>query len=144
MPTWLKVLLLIFGAIVVIGVVAVYGAVRWFEKNQGRIKEMAERTRVEGRAFGEKTDPDGCIAEARRRLGDKPDLMGRITQRAFLRWCLASASRPPGFCDGVPKPGDFVKSAKWNNSECERRKYGDDQFCAGVVQEIQQSCWGQR
>jgi len=139
MPTWSKVVLA-FGAAVVVVVLAYLGGKHWWEANRGRLRQLGDRMRTEGKAFGEKSNAEDCVNEALRRLDDKGSFFEHAGQRTFLKWCLASAYKPPGFCDRVPRPGEIMKTALWANVECERRVRGNNQ-CTNVMQAVADYCW---
>lgn len=142
MPTWLKVVLGILAVLVLTCGMVFAGGAYWLNSNKDRLKELGERAMAEGRALGETSDAEGCIGKALERLDAKSGLMDQVEDKIFLKACLDAAKKPAGFCDGVPKKGDIMKSATWAVDECSRRNHAGNQDCGRLVQAIQEACGG--
>ena len=140
MATWVKVLL-ILGSLLLVFFILIVGVGWWAVKNAGRLQEIAERARKEGKAFAAKTDADGCINEALARLDSHQDVIGSVGESFFLRACLDAAPRPADFCDAVPKRDEYMKSSNWVEAECTRRKHSKSTLCSAFMQEVQDFCW---
>jgi len=140
MPGWLKALLIVAIIIVLLVVGVVVGGVVWWGRNKdklvGRMKEVA----TEGRDFGRSTDNQGCVDESVARYKKEPGLTTVISTSIFTRTCL-DASRPtPGFCTDIPKATEFLKSAEWRKSQCNRVDLASDSYCAQLFQPVQEFC----
>ena len=92
----------------------VSGYLYWLKQNKGDLQ--AKQT--EGLAFGKTTDDNACWQEALKRQKTAAGLAGSLQNNSFLLACLAAASNPPGFCDGVPLPSQMIDSAAWINDRC--------------------------
>lgn len=142
MRTVLKVIFAIAGIFFLLGIVCVVGGSLWFKKNKGKLLEMGERASAGGRAHGESTDSEGCLDEALTRLDSSKGMMEEVELKIFLKECLAAAEETEGFCDGVPPPGEIMKTVTWVTSTCKEKGRGGEQRCTRVVQAIQDHCNG--
>src|SRR5436305_14283928 len=64
MPTWLKVLLIIVGILVVLIVGVVVASVIVVRKYGPELVEAGKQTVAEGQEYGRRTDNEGCVNEA--------------------------------------------------------------------------------
>ncbi|HKG14871.1 MAG TPA: hypothetical protein VKB12_16210 [Pyrinomonadaceae bacterium] len=140
MPTWLKVVLIVGGLLLVLLVAAVAGLVYVAQKYGPALVEAGKHSMDEGRAYGRGTDEEGCVNEAVSRHGRAEGLTTVIHTNLFLRACL-DASRPtPHFCDAVPQRTEFMKGARWQLDECKRRGLSQESQCGQLFQQVQQYC----
>ncbi len=142
MRTLLKVLLVIAGLFFVLGIVCVVGGSVWLKKNKGKLMEMGDRASADGRAHGEGTDSDGCLDETLARMDTNKGLMAEVELKIFLKECLEVADAVDGFCDGVPPPGEIMKTVSWVTKTCAAEGRAGEQRCTRVVQAIQEHCEG--
>jgi hypothetical protein len=140
MPTWLKVLLIVALAIVllVVGVVVV-GAV-WWSRNKDALISRAKEVVAEGKDFGRQSDNQGCVDEGISRYKKDPGLSSALSTSIFMRTCLDASEPTPGFCDDVPKETEFIKSAQWRVEQCRRVDLSRDSYCQNLFQPVQQFC----
>ncbi|MCA1592149.1 MAG: hypothetical protein LC754_05765, partial [Acidobacteria bacterium] len=99
MPTWAKVLLIVFVLLVLLvaGVVS-FGVYVW-RQHGPQLIESGKQTLTEGSEYGKTTDNQGCLTEGVARHRQSQGFGDLIKTNLFLRACL-DASRPtPGFCD---------------------------------------------
>ena len=140
MPTWLKVLLVVVGILVVLVVGVVVVGVIVVRKYGPELVEAGKQTVAEGQEYGRRTDNEGCVNEAVARHSRSEGFGDMIKNTIFLRTCL-DASRPtPGFCDDVPRRFEFVKSAEWQLQQCKRYGLSPEKQCAQLFQQVQQFC----
>jgi hypothetical protein len=140
MPTWLKVLLIVALAIVLLVVGVVIAGAVWWSRNKDALISRAKEVVAEGREAGGKTDNQGCVDESIARYKKEPGLGTAISTSIFMRTCL-DASRPTeGFCSDVPKVREFVKSAQWRADQCRRIDLSHDSYCQQLFQPVQQFC----
>ena len=140
MPTWLKVLLIVVGLLVVLIVAAVVAGVYFGKKYLPQLVETVKQTGGEGQEYGRRTDNEGCVNEAAARHSRAEGFGDMIKNTIFLRTCL-DASRPtPGFCDDVPRRFEFMKSAQWQLQQCKRYGLRPEQQCTQIFQQVQQFC----
>ena len=140
MPTWLKVLLIIGGLIVVLVIVTVVATFVVVKRYGPEIVETVQKTGNEGEEYGRRTDNEGCVNEAVARHSHAEGFGDMVKDTIFLRTCL-DASRPtPGFCDGVPHQIDFIKGAQWQLQQCKRYGLRPEQQCTQIFQQVQQFC----
>jgi hypothetical protein len=141
MPTWLKVLLIIGGLLVVLVIGVVVAGVYLARKYVPELVEAGKQTVAEGQEYGRRTDNEGCLDEAVARHGRSEGITDVIKINIFLRACL-DASRPtPGFCDTVPQPTEFIRSAQWRVEECKRHGLSTERQCDQLFQQVQQFCY---
>ena len=140
MPTWLKVVLIVGGILVVLVVGVVVVGVIVVRKYGPELVEAGKQTVAEGQEYGRRTDNKGCLDEAVARHSRSDGIGDMIKNTIFLRTCL-DASRPtPGFCDDVPRRFEFIKSAEWQLQQCKRYGLSPEKQCAQLFQQVQQFC----
>jgi hypothetical protein len=140
MPTWLKVVLIVGGLLVVLVVAAALGLFFVAKKYGPGLMEAGKHSIEEGRDYGRRTDNEGCLNEAVARHGRAAGFGDLISNNIFLHSCL-DASRPtPGFCDDVPTALEFMKSARWQLDECKRYGLSTEKQCGQLFQQVQQFC----
>jgi hypothetical protein len=140
MPTWLKVVLVIVGLLLVLAVASVLGLVYMAKKYGPGLMEAANHSMDEGREYGRRTDNKGCVDEAvarHKRVGGLGDMIGN---GIFFRGCLDASRATPGFCDDVPTRLEFMKSARWQLDECKRYGLTPESQCGQLFQQVQQFC----
>lgn len=140
MPTWLKVLLII-AIIIVLLVVGVVGAgVFWWMRNKDELMSRAKEVATDAKDFGSNSDNQGCVNEGIARYKREPGFTSTISNAIFMRTCLDASRATPGFCDDVPKPTEFTKSAQWRTEQCRRVDLSRDSYCQQLFQPVQQFC----
>lgn len=142
MPTWLKVVLLIFviGMTVLIG--GIYLTYRWVRTHRDEVRAGAQKIVAEGEQFGRGRSGDACVAEALER-GDRCGFANVVCEaktKVFLDRCLAVATVPDEFCANVPKVENIVGSVPWAIRECARRGHPNEQRCTRLLQSVQAYC----
>src|SRR5687767_14581877 len=140
MPTWMKVLLIVGGLLVVLLVAAVVVGYVVVSRYRPGFVEATGRSFEEGTEYGQQTDNEGCLNEAAARWARAGGMMDMIKNGVFVETCL-NASRPtPGFCDGVPRQTEFMKSIPWHQQQCKRFGLKPEQQCAQLFQGVQRFC----
>ena len=140
MPTWMKVLLILGVLLVVLvigGAVAVYFLARTYGPG---LLEAGKQTYGEGVEYGRRTDNEGCLNETVARQARAEGLTDLIKNNVFMRACLEASRPTPGFCDGVPGRIEFIKSAGWQQQQCQRYGLSPEQQCTQLFQQVQQFC----
>ena len=140
MPGWLKALLIVVIVVVllVIGVVGV--GVFWVMKNKDAWMARAKEVATEAKAFGSRTDNQGCVDEGLARYKKDPGLSSVISNSVFMRACLEASRATSGFCDNVPKQTEFIKTAQWRLNQCRQVGLGSDNNCQNLFTPVQQFC----
>ena len=140
MPGWLKALLAVAIAVVLLVGVVIIGGVVWWSRNKDKLMGRAKEVMTEGREFGRNTDNQGCVDETLARYKKEPGFASGISASIFSRACL-DASRPtPGFCTDVPGPTEFIKSGQWRVEQCRRADLSSDSYCQQLFQPVQEFC----
>jgi hypothetical protein len=130
--------------LILIGVAACVGlGWLWLERNAASIGDLGARALAEGQSFGSGHTTEECVEQGlgRGAACATSDPWCRANASIFLRACLQVASRPPGFCDGVPRPLDVMAAGRWAMEYCAARGRARDQACLGMVSEIQVHCF---
>jgi len=140
MPGWLKIMLIVAVACVVLGVVAAVAGFLWFRAHAGELRERAEAVRAEARELGASSTPDGCVGGALRRLDSGRGILDQAMAQAFLGGCLEAAPADPRFCEGVPARSEIMASVRWALGRCAELGRADDQACARILGEVQSYC----
>lgn len=121
------------------------GVVAWFYGNSEALAEQGKAAMRDGAHFGGGKDANACVDEALRRLRELDlGFIGEATNKVFLEACLDVASRPAGFCDGVPPRDEILQSAGWLLARCEALGRPDDQPCTRLLGAVQESCLEKR
>lgn len=142
MPTWLKVVLGVVVAAVVLFALLIAGGVYWFKAHKGELVQAGMGAMQEGQKFGQGQQRTACIAEGLRRLPSVDGLTGEVKNNLFTRGCLDAADDSPGFCDGVPATGEIMNTVKWRAGVCGQHAELDPQRCQRFLQTWQESCHG--
>jgi len=141
MPTWLKVVLgvLLAGLLVCGGGGAAFAF--WLKSNEGKLKETGTRAKADAEAFAKTSDQSGCVSEALSRLKAKPGFMEEIEHRVFLSECLKLAPLTKGFCHDVPKQNEIMAVAVFAQQACADYD-GPQEPCQRMMQELTKHCAG--
>ncbi|HEU4593913.1 MAG TPA: hypothetical protein VFS10_02005 [Pyrinomonadaceae bacterium] len=140
MPTWVKVLLIVVVILALLSLAAAgLGVYLWRQHGRGFV-ESAQQTVAEGKEYGAHTDSQGCLDESLARHARASGFGEIIKVNAFLSACL-DASRPaPGFCDDVPRQLEFIKSAQWQQQQCEKHGLSMEKQCGQLFSQVQKHC----
>lgn len=137
MPILLKVLLISLGVLIVVVAVA-GGGYWWWQQNGDALRAEARSAAAEGTRFAVGNDEQACVDEAVTRAKGA-GMTAALNAASFLMTCLSAARPVAGFCDGVPRPDEVLKSVSWNAQRTS--DYGLSPFRAPfVVQTIQRFC----
>jgi hypothetical protein len=139
MPKWLKIVLLVLGALVLMCGIGVTGVSYWFNKHKDELKLEGEAVMNDARAFAKNSDQAGCLTETLARLKKHSGFMEEVQHRIFLAECLRDASETKGFCDDVPGRGEIMQTALWANGKCGDYD-GPKEACGRMMQELVQFC----
>ena len=115
--------------------IVVGGYFYWLNQNKAGL----QASRTAGLAWGKRTDDNGCWQEAVKRQGSTKDFGASLKNNSFLLACLAAASNPPNFCDGVPLPGQMIDSFAWTNERCSKLDLSKSN-CQGLMRTLQTYC----
>ena len=144
MPRWAKALI-IAGVLIILLVIGVIGAgVYWWSNNKDALMAKAKALVEEGQDAGRQTDNQGCVDQAVARYKRDPGFTNGISSGIFMESCLRVSRPTAGFCDGVPRETEFIKSANWQQAECERVGLSSDQYCRQLFQGVERFCDKQR
>jgi hypothetical protein len=111
----------------------------WFKKHGKELMAGAETQMQEGAEFGAGTDEAGCMARMKTMLEGNQGLANTVKATLWQRACLEHSRSTPGFCEGVPRANEFVKSARWQTAECTRQDLARGS-CQAVMQTVQEYC----
>jgi hypothetical protein len=142
MPTWLKVLLVVGGVMLVLLIAAAVVGYVVVRKYGPGFVESASRSFEEGTEYGRQTDQEGCLNEAAARQARVAGMMDMIRNGVFMETCLKASRPTPGFCDGVPRQTEFMKAASWQQQQCRRFGLKPEQQCGQLFQGVQRFCDG--
>ncbi len=142
MPNWVRILLAVMAAGVLVLIILGVLAVRWI---RNRVPEMDRRGKAvvaEARKFAEGKQSNDCVDEGLRRSAAAKDFFGMVEARVFVNECLRVATEPPDFCANVPS--GVLDGATWSNDQCSKKGMPGDQGCVGVYQAVMQHCQAAR
>lgn len=142
MPKWVKVLLIVLGAGVIILITAGFFGVRALKHTAENMMESAEQANADGRAFGPTSTLDGCSEEGVHRVAgcENQGITCAPVVGAFLWGCLETAPYDARYCGSVPSSGDSDAALAWGRNTCgEHGRTGDD-VCAMVLSTVAGFC----
>jgi hypothetical protein len=140
MPTWAKVLLILFVGGIICAGVAVYFGIRWARREFHQIRNDGPRLVREAQDFGRGKDGEACVVESLTRLDRCDGFICEAKTKMFLTTCLTTANVTADFCKDVPRHGEIMKTATWAQAECSRRGASDQQRCTRLITGLQDRC----
>ena len=140
MPGWLKVLLIVFVVIVLLGLGVIGAGIYYVSRNKDAWLARGKAVATEGKDFGRNSDNQGCVDESISRYKKEPGFTSVISNSLFMQACLDSSRPTPNFCADVPKATEFMKSAQWRVDQCSRVDLSKDSYCQQLFQPVQQFC----
>lgn len=145
MPRWLKVVLGILAALLLLCLLGSAAGYLWLESNKERLKGVGERAAAEGHDFGDGRDAEACVDEGLSRLAQRSSIIDQAEHKLFLKACLETAARDPEFCRDVPAKGELtarglIASAGWAVGRCTAKGKAQDQDCTRLMQVVQEAC----
>jgi len=140
MPRWLKVTLVVALIVALLGAAAV-GVGLYVWQRHGRVfVEGGQQSFGEGRAFGRTSNSRGCLTESIERHRRAASFGELFAVNLFLRGCLDVAPPTEGFCDGVPRPFEFTRTAEWGHEQCRTHGLSVERQCGQLFAQVQQYC----
>ena len=134
--------------LMLLAVTALAGAgVWWMKNNAGRLKDEALGTRDTANAFGQGKQAQDCVDEGLRQAVDCMggiDVPCNVRTTLFLRYCLETASLPPGYCDEVPDSSSPFASMRYRITACAGHGLTNNTSCQALFAGVQQYCDSQR
>lgn len=145
MPRWLKVVLGVLAALLLLCLAGGLAGYLWLENNKERLKGVGERATTEGHDFGDGRDAEACVDEALQRLSARSGIVDQAEHKLFLKACLETAAREPEFCRDVPAKGELsaqsiLTNAGWAIGRCTAKGKAQDQDCTRLMQVVQEAC----
>ena len=144
MPKWAKILLIILGVFVLLGIGVIIAGVVWWNSSGKQFFEGAMKSVQEGQTYGRSADNAACVDESFVRFKRDSSMTNIVSARSFLTGCLQTSKSTPNFCDGVPAQLEFTNSARWKTEQCQARGLGSDPNCPQMFDAVQQHCEKQR
>jgi hypothetical protein len=137
---WL-VLLIVFGVLVALVMIAVAGVVWWFSANKDKFIALGKEADEAAVAFAATHDQDACVEEGFKKVDACDGVMCQAGAKIFVERCIARAEKKPGFCDGVPPPNEIMQTVRWVQEQCPKRgRRADDQRCQQIMQAVPPAC----
>jgi uncharacterized RDD family membrane protein YckC len=131
-----------FGAIAAVGAVllslAAAGVVLWLRHGREEYLRQLPAIEAEAKAFGQKTDQEGCVKEVFSQTTG--GLQAQVRRRAFLEKCLVASRPSERFCEEVPAKTSYIASGGWKLRACEKFGRRGDPTCSMLVEGIQTYC----
>ena len=144
MPTWVKALLIACVLLTLLTLAAAgAGVYLWRQHGRGFV-ESTQKTGAEGQEYGRHTDAKGCLDEGLARHTHAVGLGEIVRTNIFLRTCLDASTPSPGFCDGVPRQIEFIRSGQWQQQQCQQHGLSPEKQCGQLFAQVQQYCEARR
>ncbi len=134
-----KIILSVVVSVVLLFIVVVGASVYWLSKHTGEYLEAGRQTIEEGERYGQRTDNAGCLREALARHKGNTSFTSSLANNLFLRGCLEASRPTESFCNDVPKPTEFVKTARWQIRQCQQAGLSDS-YCGQLFSQVQSFC----
>ena len=138
-----KVLLVVLAAVVFLGVIAVGGLVYWgVTSGKQFAKDFSKAAKEEdhkGRQDGASAEENDCIKLTIARSGNLNGFRDMMALNVYFTGCLRVAKPSQGFCDGVPQPGEVMKTARWRFEKCIQMG-GTEQVCSMLASPVIGHC----
>jgi len=132
------VIILVVCFLVIVGSVVAMG-VYWWTHHSRELMESTQKVYKEGQDAGRKTDEQGCLNAAIARYKENTGFTGSISTSLFLRSCLDESRPTPGFCDGVPRRLEILRSAQWQIEQAKKAGINDN-FGRQLFTQVQEYC----
>ena len=140
MARWLKVTLVVGSVFALLCAAAVgLGVYLWRQHGRGFV-EGGQQSFGQGRDFGRTSNSRGCLTEAVERHRRAASFGELFAVNLFLRGCLDTAPPTEGFCDGVPRPLEFTRTAQWGQEQCRAHGLSVERQCGQLFAQVQQYC----
>ena len=140
MPTWVKVLLVVCGLLLVVTIGVVVAGYIVVKKYGPGLVEASQKTYTEGVEYGRRTDNEGCVNEAAARHAHVAGFTDFVRNGVFMEACLEASRPTPGFCDDIPRELEFIKGATWQQQQCRRYGLKQESQCGQLFQGVQRFC----
>jgi hypothetical protein len=137
---WLKVLIIMCAAGVLLLAAAVGGLVWWFNANKDRLRAQGDTVKAEAKAFARGKSSETCITEALARQARASGFVQETLANVFLESCLETAARDPALCADVPRESEIMATVGWRSRACAQRGKDGDQACGRLMGAVQQVC----
>ena len=134
-----KIALTVGGAVALLLLLGVWGAMRWFEKNEESLKEGAKQAASEGENFGTQKSAADCEAEGLRRLDDCAGFICSAMNSVFMGSCLEATVYDASFCADIPAESEVLDSASYRVRRCQESGR-EGNFCNEVFGSVQRYC----
>lgn len=139
MSSFVKALIVVVACIITLSFIAIGIGYYWWSEHGEAFIENSMQVITEGKEFGQKTDNDGCLAEALSRYKQNRGFSDAIKINIFFQECLENSTQSPGFCENVPNPIEFMKSTRWQKEQCSQVDL-PEQYCSQLFAQIQTYC----
>ncbi len=143
MARWMKVVIVV-GVLLALLCAGAVGAGMYLWRRHGRgLVEGGQQAFAAGREFGRSSNSQGCLTEGVERHRRAASVGELLYTNLFLRGCLETGAPTPGFCDGVPRPLEFVRTAQWGQEQCGKHGLSAEKQCGQLFAQVQQHCAAQ-
>ncbi len=140
MPKWLKVVLGLLAALVLVCALGAGALAWWAHANEAEFREVNKEAMAEGKGWATQFDAAGCVEMALRQNDREGGLLKEAAQTIALQTCLQHAARPAGFCDGVPTRDALSQSVTWAMAKCVALGRPNQAPCTRMVKKVQEVC----
>jgi hypothetical protein len=123
-----------------LGIAAVVAGLLVARRYGPELVQENRQAMTEGQEYGRRTDDVGCMNEGVARQAHVTGFRDMLKNNFFTRACLEVARPTPGFCEGVPRRLEIMKSVGWQAQQCKRYGLGPETQCSQFFQQIQQFC----
>jgi hypothetical protein len=140
MPTWLKIVLIVVGIFLLLGIGAIVAGVVWYQQSGKQMIQGAVQAVQDGQKYGRSADNKACVSEGVKRFKTDKSLTGTMVAKGFVTGCLQTSESTPSFCDNVPSQFDFSDAARWETDQCHDNGLSGEPNCPQVFAAVVEHC----
>ncbi len=142
MPKWLKITLIVAGAVLIVLVAGGFLAARAVKQGIDNFEADAEQATAAGKEFGATGTLPDCVEAGVQRTSDcsLTNLTCAPLASTFLWGCLEAAPFDPSFCNAVPDAEDNDAVIDWAGRACTVHGEPDNDYCTVAMAVVPGFC----
>jgi hypothetical protein len=135
-----KGLLIGCGGVLLVGLAGAVAMVLWFRSHGDELMASGKAAKAAGAKAGATLTDAQCVDGALGNYAGDRGLVGAVQARVWMNGCLGTARATEGFCRGVPREAEIMRSATWRVAGCDAHGLGGDSTCPNILAEVQKHC----
>ncbi|TGL61413.1 hypothetical protein [Leptospira sarikeiensis] len=143
MPKALKIFLIVFVSLALLGGGCFYAVSRFVDEIGPDLAQKGKKAKEEGEIWGKAHTQQQSLIEGIRRANtcsSELDILCLVEQKIFLKVSLEYSKPSPKFCDGVPKITEIWETTTWRSKRCSELAPDHLQICNNIIEAVQADC----